>query len=216
MKATGKYIDAAWMGKPLILCNQRCREWTHPYEYQGNGSMLCNAGCGIFSVIHAAHFFGKDPCTPEELADFSCKYGGRGDDGTDRPALLAAMEAHGLAKDCGFSYHGDGLRNDLPVLAHHLEGGNAALCNLRVGHIVTLIGYRVHDGEEQVLAADPYSESIDSRVLPAVREVIPGSEVVSPIRNADNLICGWQTSYALYWCALATVRDFNLLHKISA
>ena len=214
MNATGKYIDAEWMGSPLILCNQRSRDWTHPYEYQGNGSMLCNAGCGIFSLINVAHFFGKDPCTPEELADFSCRWGGRGDDGTDRPALLAAMEQRGVAKRFGFSYRGDGLRNDLSVLAKHLADGNAALCNLRVGHIVALIGYRDGSGEPQVLAADPFSESTDSRVLPAVREVIPGSEVISPIRNDSNRLCGWQVSYALYWCALCTVRDFNLLHRI--
>lgn len=214
MNVTGKYIPVDYEGIHYELCNQRCREWTHPYAYQNNGSTLTNAGCGIFSVANAAWYLKGEPVCPEELADFACQYGGRGDDGTDRPVLLATMMEHGLAKKHGFSYNFDGLRNDLDTLHDHLLQGGAALCNLRVGHIVALIGARVVDGEKQVLAADPYSESADDRVKNAVREVIPGTEVISPIKNEMGLICGYQQTHAMFWCALSTVRDFNLLHRL--
>lgn len=215
MQFTGKYISVSYQGVSYTLFNQRSREWTHPYEYQGNGSKLCNAGCGIFSTLHAAQYLGG-ACvlTPEELADFSCKTGGRGDDGTDRPALLSAMEQAGLARQMGFSYHGDGLRNNLEALHDALMQGDGALCNLRPGHIVALIGARMMDGEKQVLAADPYSESADERLRGVIRECISGSEIVSRISTPDGIVCGALQSYALYWAALKTVRDFNLLHRL--
>lgn len=215
MNVTGKHIPVDYQGVHYELCNQRCREWTHPYAYQNNGSTLTNAGCGIFSVANAAWYLGGEPVAEEELADFSCQNGGRGDDGTDRPQLLAAMEEKGWAKKYGFFYEFDGLRNDLDVLHEHLMKGDAALCNLRVGHIVALVGGRIVDGEKQVLAADPYSESADERVRNAVRECIPGSEVISAIKNEHGLVCGWQITHALFWASLSTVRDFNLLHRIN-
>lgn len=214
MNVTGKYIPVAYGGIHYELCNQRSREWRHLYEYQGNGSTLSRAGCGVFSIVNALWYLGGEPIHPEELADFSCAHGGRGDDGTDRPALLSAMEQTGLARKCGFSYQFDGLRNDLPILFDHLEKGGAALCNLRPGHIVALVGSRTVNGESQVLTADPYSESTDDRVLPALRDVIPGSEVVSLIANDRGFVGGFRISHAMYWAALTTVRDFNLLHRI--
>ena len=84
-----------------------------------------------------------------------------------------------------------------------------------MGHIVALIGGRTVNGEKQVLAADPFSESADERVRAAVRECIPGSEVISPIKNEAGLICGYQQTYALFWAALSTVKDFNLLHRLN-
>ena len=54
MDVTGKVILTTYEGTPYELCNQRCREWTHPYAYQDNGSTLSNAGCGIFSLANAA------------------------------------------------------------------------------------------------------------------------------------------------------------------
>lgn len=217
MNVTGKYIYVTYDGIPYRLCNQRCREWAHPYEYQHNGSTLTNAGCGIFAVANAACYLGGEQVIPEKLADFSCQYGGRGDDGTDRPNLLAAMQEHGWAEKCGFAYRFDGLRNDLEILHGHLLQGGAALCNLRAGHIVALVGGRTApDGEKQVLAADPYSESADERVMPFVRECIPGSEVISPIPNERGKATrGFLCSYALFWVSLATVKDFNLLYRVS-
>ena len=215
MNVTGKYIAVEYGGIQYRLCNQRCRDWTHPYEYNHNGSTLTNAGCGIFSLVNAAQYLRAEGASPEELADFSCRYGGRDDTGTDRPSLLSAMEKHGMAKQFGFSYQFDGLRNDLDALHRHLTRGGAALCNLRVGHIVALIGGRIADGEKQVLAADPFSESADPRVRDAVRECIPGSEVISLVKNENGLVCGALQSHALYWAALSTVRDFNLLHRLN-
>ncbi len=142
------------------------------------------------------------------------KNGGRGDDGTDRPALLGAMEKVGLALKYGFSYHGDGLRNDLDALFAHLQNGGAALCNLRVGHIVALVQARSVNGERQVLAADPYSESDDPRVTDNVRECIEGSEITVRTLNAQGVATGLQTHYALFWVTLTTVRDFNLLYRL--
>ena len=214
MVPTGKYIPVDYQGVHYELCNQRCRQWTHPYEWKHNGSTLTNAGCGIFAIANAAWYLGGQTVVPEELADFSCAFGGRGDDGTDRPQLLAAMEEKGLAKKHGFSYAFDGLRNDLEALFSQLLLGDAALCNLRVGHIVALVGARKINGEQQVLAADPFSESADERVRNAVRECIAGSEVVSPLLNAQGLACGWQVTHALFWASLSTVKDFNLLHRL--
>ncbi len=216
MGVTGKTISVTYLGKVLHLCNQRSREWTHPYSYQGSDHTLSRAGCGIFSLSHAVEWMTGTCIMIEDVADFSCANGGRGDDGTDRPALLAALQGAGLAKEFGFRYDGDGLRNDTDTLYTHLLHGGTALCNLRVGHIVALLGARTVDGERQVLAADPYSESADSRVRDNVRECIPGSEIVSVINNAGGLYCGRSEQYALYWATLATVRDFNLLHPISA
>ena len=214
MDVTGKVILTTYEGAHYELCNQRCREWTHPYAHQDNGSTLSNAGCGIFAIANAAWYLGGEPVVPEALADFSCVNGGRGDDGTDRPVLLAAMQDMGLAEKHGFSYEYDGLRNDLDALHDALMKGDAALCNLRVGHIVALVGARVYKGEKQVLAADPYSESIDDRVRNAVRECIPGSEIVSAVKNERGIVTGWQVSHVMFWCTLDTVRDFNLLHRI--
>ena len=215
MQFTGKYISVSYQDVSYTLFNQRSREWTHTYEYQGNGSKLCNAGCGIFSTLHAAQYLGG-ACvlTPEELADFSCKTGGRGDDGTDRPALLSAMEQAGLARQMGFSYHGAGLRNNLEALHDALMQGDGALCNLRPGHIVALLGARRENGEAQVLAMDSYSESGDARILPVLRGCLPGSEIISPLRNNEGVCGGLQLTYGLYWAALDTVRDFNLLHRL--
>ena len=213
MNVTGKTIDLSYHGTHYILCNQRCREWTHPYAWEGKGT-LTDSGCGVFSIANAACFLGGEKVIPEELADFSCQHGGRGDDGTDRPALLSAMEKQGLARKYGFSYRFDGLRNDLDTLYGHLAAGGAALCNLRPGHIVALVEARTVDGEQQVLAADPYSESADPRVKNAVRDCVPGSEIVFSLLNERGDVCGFQTAYALFWVSLSTVRDFNLLHRM--
>lgn len=214
MNTTGKHISAVYHGVRYILYNQRCREWTHPYAWEGEGT-LTDSGCGIFSIANAACYLGGEPVDPEALADFSCQNGGRGDDGTDRPALLAAMERQGLARKHGFAYRFDGLRNDLDALFEHLTSGGAALCNLRPGHIVALVGCRTVDGEKQALAADPFSESADERVKNAVRDCVPGSEIVYPLLNERGDVCGFQTAYALFWASLSTVRDFNLLHRVS-
>ena len=214
MEITGKTIEFDYAGRHLKLCNQRCRDWTHPYGYLDNDNTLSHAGCGIFSIVNASQWLTGVFHDPDELAQFSVDHGGRGDDGTDRPVLLQAMQDMGLAREFGFSYCSDGLRNDLPVLFEHLMNGNAALCNLRVGHIVALVAAREQDGVRQVLAADPYSESMDSRVIERVCEVIPGSEIVSPAVNDRGLTVGWQKSYALFWAELDTVRDFNLLHRL--
>ena len=215
MEMTGKTKIIPVLGREITFRNQRCRDWTYPYAWQNNGETLSSAGCGVFGLCHCVEWLTGKVLQPEEAAAFSVGCGGRGDDGTDRPALLSAMEERGMAKKHGFVYQFDGLRNDLDALHDHLLSGGAALCNLRVGHIVALVGSRIVDGEKQVLAADPYSESADPKVIEAVRECVPGSEVISPIPNVRcEAAKGYLCSYALFWASLSTVRDFNLLHRI--
>jgi len=213
---TGKKIYLQYQGHDITVFNQRSCLWTHPYDYvTPMSATMSSAGCGVFSVCHCGQWLTGREFNPDELADFSMTNGGRGDDGTDRPALLAAMQEKGLAATFGFSYEGDGLRNDVDVLKDHLlNQRGVALCNLRVGHIVSLLDARMVGDEVQALALDSYSESAVDRVKQHVREVICDSEISSYIKNDAGLIVGKQKQYALYWVDINIVRDFNLLHAI--
>lgn len=212
---TGKRAVFTLLNREIAFFNQRSRDWTHLYQWDGNGSTLSNAGCGIFSLCHCAQWLTGREENPEFWADFSCEHGGRGDDGTDRPALLHALQATGEAARLGFRYEEDGLRNDLETLYEFLlhERG-VAMCNLRVGHIVTLVAAREQDGRRQLLALDSYSESASEKVRDHVTEVIPGSEVAYAVTNADGLPVGENTAYAAFWVDASLPRDFNLLHRI--
>lgn len=211
---TGKQFVFDVLGRSLTFYNQRCRDWTHPYEWEGEGN-LANSGCGIFSLCHAGQWLTGHVQDPEAWADFSVACGGRGDDGTDRPMLLHGLMESGKNTDLCLRYEEDGLSNDLDVLFDHLyTGKGVALCNLRRGHIVSLVAARIVSGEKQLLAIDSYSESASDKVKNAVREVIPGSEVYYPIRNEDGLIVGEGMSYAAFWVSAAQPVDFNLLHKL--
>lgn len=211
---TGKSKRITVLGREMTFFNQRCRDWTHPYEWEGEGN-LANSGCGIFSLCHAAQWLTGQAQDPEFWADFSCANGGRGDDGTDRPAMLHGLSVTREAAKLNFRYEEDGLRNDLDVLFEHLyQEKGVAFCNLRVGHIVALVAARIQDGEKQLLAIDSYSESASEKVRDSVREVIPGTEIVWPVKNKDGLQVGESTSYGAFWVAATQPRDFNLLHKI--
>ncbi len=215
MRITGKEGFVPYAGKTVRFLNQRSEDWTHLYEYPAEpGSNMKNAGCGIFSVCFAAEKMSGKRIDAEELADFSCREGGRGDDGTDRPALLTALEKCGRNQEYGFSYDGLGLQNDHEKLWNVLTNGGCALCNLRPGHIVCLIEAREADGEKQVLAIDSYSESADIRIRDQVREVIPGSQVLSPIKNANSLVTGFQISHGMFWVPLTLPKNFNLLYPL--
>ena len=193
----GKIKLIEYQGRELRFLNQCSRNWTHPYPYgENDDSTLSSAGCGIFSIAHVVEWFTGKRMKPESLADFSVENGGRGDDGTDRPALLGAMMAHGYAGQCGFSYQLDGLRNDLEALWEHMRAGNAALCNLRVGHIVALVDARETERGREYLVIDSYSESAHEKVKNAVREVVEEgvSELMAIARWAKprNTPCiGW-------------------------
>lgn len=202
------------LGRKLTFFNQRNRDWTHPYAYQ-NTENLSSAGCGIFSLCHCAQWLTGQVQTPEKWADFSCANGGRGDDGTDRPALLHALMATGMNTLLGFRYEEDGLRNDLDTLYQFLlnEEG-VCMCNLRVGHIVSLVAAREKDGKRQVLAIDSYSESASEKVKDHVIEVIPGSEITYAVKNQSGLVVGESTAFAAFWVDASLPRDFNFLHRI--
>lgn len=213
---TGKSINVVCQGKNMTVYNQRSRLWVHPYDYQTpQKATLSSAGCGVFSVCHCGQWLTGSVFSPEELADFSMANGGRGDDGTDRPALLAAMMREGWAARFGFRYEMDGLRNDIDTLQDHLlRHRGVALCNLRVGHIVSLMDARERAGEIQVLVIDSYSETLDPRVLPVVREIVEDSAILSSERNDHGAYLGDQRQFAIYWAACDSIRDFNLLHAI--
>ena len=107
------------------------------------------------------------------------------------------------------------MRNDLEtLLVHLLEHRGVALCNLRVGHIVSLLDAREADGEVQALALDSYSESMEEKIRPHVREIVPQSAVDTLVRNDAGLVVGQRRQYAMYWVDTAIVRDFNLLHAL--
>ena len=213
---SGKRIEMIYNGKAVTILNQRSRLWTHPYDYRTpQKATLSSAGCGVFSICHCGQWLTGKAFSPEELADFSVREGGRGDDGTDRPALLHALMLRGENVPLGFTYHEDGLRNDLETLrVHLLEHRGVALCNLRVGHIVSLLDAREADGEVQALALDSYSESMEEKIRPHVREIVPQSAVDTLVRNDAGLIVGQRRQYAMYWVDTAIVRDFNLLHAL--
>lgn len=214
MSITGTTLPITVLERKLTFFNQRCRDWTHPYAYQ-NDENLSSAGCGIFSLCHCAQWLTGNVQTPEKWADFSCANGGRGDDGTDRPALLHALMTAGMNGLLGFRYEEDGLRNDRETLYQHLlhhEG--VAMCNLRVGHIVALVAAREKDGRRQVLAIDSYSESASEKVRDHVIEVIPGTEITYAVKNAQGLQVGESTAYGAFWVDADLPRDFNLLYRI--
>ncbi|MDO5143238.1 MAG: hypothetical protein Q4E72_01315 [bacterium] len=212
---TGKSKSLTVLGRSITFYNQRCRDWTHPYSYD-QPETLSSAGCGIFGLCHCAQWLTGQVQSPEHWADFSCMNGGRGDDGTDRPALLHALQVTGEAAKLGFRYEEDGLRNDLPTLYNFLlEGRGVSLCNLRVGHIVALVAAREKDHRKQVLAIDSYSESASDKVKQHVTEVISGSEIEYQVKNNAGLIVGSGMSYATFWVDADTPRDFNLLHSLS-
>ena len=214
MSITGISKEIMVQGRKITFFNQRNKEWSHPYAYH-NAETLSSAGCGIFSLCHCAQWLTGHVQAPEKWADFSCANGGRGDDGTDRPALLHALMATGTNGLLGLRYEEDGLRNDLDTLySFLLNGEGVAMCNLRVGHIVSLVAAREQDGVKQVLAIDSYSESAAEKVRDHVIEVLPGSEVTYAVKNASGLIVGESTAYAAFWVEASLPRDFNLLYRL--
>lgn len=214
LEPTGKTRLIRYGDREILFHNQKSADWTHPYGYGEEKSDLCGAGCGIFAIAHAVEWMTGRRIDVEALADFSLQNGGRDDTGTDRPALLSAMQRAGLAREMGFEYRFDGLRNDHQALAGVLEAGGAALCNLRVGHIVCLVDIRERGGEKQVLAMDSVCESVREKLRDSVRECVPGSEIVFRVKNAAGLEVGRAVQYALFWVPLSLPMDFNLLNKL--
>lgn len=214
MQITGTTRDITYDGREILFMNQRCRGWSHPYAYIGESETMSNAACGIFSIAHASQWMTGKAIDAVALADFSCACGGRGDDGTDRPVLLWQLQESGKAAEMGFRYERGGHMNNTDLLFDHIEAGNTAICNLRIGHIVAIVKSRTVDGEKQLLAIDSYSESSSDRVKDNVREVIPGTEIVTGIRNRDGLVVGYQVTHAMFWVPASLARDFNLLYKL--
>ena len=206
-----KYDD-----KKITYYNQSCKDWTYPYLYKGAGyETLSSSGCGIFSLCHAVEWMTGESPHPEGLADFSMRFGGRGDDGTDRPVLLQSAMDTGLAKRYGFSYRGDGLVNDNNALFDHLyQGCGTALCNLRGGHIVTLLKARIYKGEKQFLVIDSVAESTNEHVREHVREIVDQSLIQHPIRNTTGLIVGVSYQYAMFYVTADLPRDHSILFHL--
>ena len=148
------------------------------------------------------------------VAQVSVDVGGRGDDGTDRPAMLQGMADAGYAARWGFAYDGEGLLNDHEKLWAHMAGGNTALCNLRVGHIVALLERREVNGRREYLAVDSVAESASEKVRDSVTEVLPGTEIVWPVRNRKGLTVGFTRSHAAFWVDALAPMDFTLIRRI--
>ena len=214
MQITGTTREIIVEGRSILFMNQRCRGWSHPYAYIGESETMSNAACGIFSIAHASQWMTGKAIDAVALADFACACGGRGDDGTDRPVLLRQLEASGKAAEMGFRYEHGGHMNNTDLLFDHIETGNTAICNLRIGHIVAIVENRIVNGEKQLLAIDSYSESASDRVKDAVREVVPGSEIIYAVKNREGMIVGCNLTYAMFWVPAARARDFNLLYRL--
>ena len=218
MQYTGKYKMFEYKGRNLRLLNQSCPEWTYPYAYpdipEEADCNLHTAGCGIFSMSHLIDWITGEKNDVEELAEFSVQNGGRGDDGTDRPMLLAAMQKDGRLTKIGLRYDGDGLVNDHEALWQLLENGGYAMTNLRVGHIVAIVDHREVEGERQVLVIDSSRDSMYVPVRRDICEVVAGSEIYAEYVNSRGVHCGEGQYYAMYWVPLTKCSDFNLLHKI--
>ena len=216
MTITPMTREIACEGRLLSLCNQKSEDWTHLYEYQGNGSDLCDAGCGVFALTHAVEWMHGLRLDPNAVADVSVAVGGRGDDGTDRPAMLQGMTDCGYAAKCGFAYDGGGLMNDREALWSHMVQGHTALCNLRPGHIVALLRARERDGRRELLVIDSVAESAHEKFRDMVYETIPNSAVVYPVRNARRETVGYGLGYAMFWVDAALPKDFTLIRRLAA
>lgn len=218
MEYTGKWQMIEYNGKTLRLCNQSCPDWTHMYNYPGipreEDDDLHRAGCGIFSMIHVIDWVTGAKDDPDELAQFSMDNGGRGDDGTDRPMLLKAMEEAGRLRKIGLHYAGDGLLNDHEALWENMLAGGAALTNLHVGHIVAIVDHRIENGERQLLIMDSARDSMDMRVRNNICEIIPQSRVCARYKNERGVVTQEGYHFGMFWVPLEQAQDFNLLHKI--
>ena len=213
MLLTGTTKGITVLERNLIFFNQRSRDWTHPYPYH-NEENLSSAGCGIFSLCHCAQWLTGDVQMPERWADFSCANGGRGDDGTDRPMLLKAMQEAGRLEKIGLRYDGDGLLNDHDALWANLEQGGVALTNLRVGHIVAVVDHRLVNGESQLLIMDSARDSMHPNVRNSICEVVPQSRVCAKYTNRRGVVTQEGYHYGMFWVTIEQTSDFNLLHKI--
>ncbi len=204
---TGKTAAISVLGRTLTLYNQRHPGWTHPYPYLGHET-LRTSGCGIFALCHATQWLTGRAAAPETLADFSVACGARGDDGTDRPILLAALSGEGQAARLGFSCPNPVLSNDLQALYAFLAAEKgAALSNLRVGHIVCLTAARQVKGVRQLLAIDSYGEADDPRLAGHVLGVEEGS-AFSYEQQGQHVM-----THAAYWVEASLPRDFQLLYR---
>lgn len=215
LQKTGTQIEVAYDGRALRILNQRNKDWSYPYDYVTSpDETLASAGCGLFSLCHAVEWMHGIRLSPERLSDFAREKGGRGDDGTDRPALLHALMAYGEAPRMGLRYEEDGLRNDLDTLWEHIaQKKGVSLCNLRVGHIVTLVDSRIVNGEKQYLAIDSYSESAHEKVRDHVREMVLQSEIIADVINKGGMVTGQGIHYAMFWVTASLPKDFNLIYE---
>ena len=95
-----------------------------------------------------------------------------------------------------------------------LENKGVVMCNLRVGHIVSLVDARKVGDEVQALVIDSARDCIHDRVMNHVCEVIEDSAIWTTIRNENGLVVGEKKHHAMYWVNTEIIRDFNLLHAI--
>ncbi len=216
IKESEPIFSIQYAGRNITFYNQRSRLWTQPYAYvSAPEEDLHAAGCGLFSLSHALEWMNDVKADPVELADFSLKYGGREEDGTNRPALLAACMDYGFGQKYRFRYDYDGLLNNKERLWEHIsQKKGVALCNLRKGHIVALVDSKVMPtGERAFLAIDSFSESTRDTVRNHVLQVVEQSLVSSNQLNQSSLYVGSSTQYGMFWVKAELPMDYNLIYK---
>ena len=52
------------------------------------------------------------------------------------------------------------------------------------------------------------------RIRDALREMVPGTEIIKQQSNASGLVTGYSRTWGCYWVAASQPKDFNLLHRI--
>ena len=216
LEESGPILNLEYEGKNLTFFNQRSDQWTYPYEHErAPKDNLHTAGCGLFALSHGIQWLQNVKISPTELADFSKKHGGRGDDGADRPTLLAACMDQGLGQKYGFYYQKDGLLNDLDQLWQHIFiRKGIALCNLRKGHIVVLVEGAVYRNQKVYLAIDSYSENNSEKIRDCVLKVIEPSRVTASIKDEKGTYIGTEDHYGMFWVDAQKPMDYNLIYRI--
>ncbi|MDO4547031.1 MAG: hypothetical protein Q4D04_02935 [Clostridia bacterium] len=214
---TGKRYSARVLGRDVILFNQHSSEWDFVYNHPVDPfDTLKTAGCGIFSICHAVEWMTGKIIDPIELARFSMLNGARMYDGTNRPKLLMAMQRSGLAERYGFSYRGTGPQNGEDELFGHISQGGAALCNLRVGHIVAVVAARNMNSGRELLIIDSHPTTRSNAQYEAIKQAEGDAFIVYETINGSGAVTGVSAQASAFWVSASAPFNYDLMHPISA
>lgn len=213
---TGKELHARILERDMVIFNQHSSDWNHVYNHPVDPfDTLKTAGCGIFSICHAVEWLTGRLLDPNELAEFSMNNAGRMYDGTNRPALLKAMQTSGMAQKNGFSYSYDEPGNDPDELYRHIVNRGVALCNLRKGHIVCLVAARTVKDVRQLLAVDSHPSCVSNVQYESILEVLNDCYIVYETKNSSGVVTGVSAQAAAFWVDVRSAFDYNLLYPLN-